>query len=399
MGKFVSGYLLITLLLLSIFLTGCHKDDVAVVTEVVPAATTETTAVTEIELTGLLDEFALILTPNITRERVSDTRENLLRDGEVIGGIVVLDIDEETASDYNSLVEYVQATVVEGIAPEEYNASMGGGSKYAFWEFDCSTRDREFDHYIYKGNSAFYDVWFENIMLNTWEKQIMTASVRSEDIPYSGDSALSPDQVTAISFDSFTLPNVDDLQGLWDAMLADIAEGTAIPEAERHGTWFHNDVYGNDRSYILLALDTETDCFTYQVYSECENIMAWMAERNILDELSCTVVENDWDVSFEVVEADAGHLTLRCTRTSGHVCRLQMDSCNISGSFFMENPYLYDTPYIDLWGKDSAEVTIDWTESHGLLPAGDYELTFYLRNSPPMAIDWNERSVAFTIPE
>lgn len=398
---------LFPLVVFSLLLAGCQQEGDAAVTETEPAATMETAAATQAAPAGLLDKFSLVLTPNISRERVSDTRENLVRDGAVIGGIVVTDLDEAAVSDTERLVDYLQTNIIEGISPEDYDYYMGGSSKYALTEMECGNMDHGFTHYIYRGTSAFYDVWLEDTLLNTWEIQALTASVQSEDIPYSGESAFSLDQVTKISFDGLTLPGLDGLQDLWDAMQADLAAGTAIPDAGRHGAWFHYDAGVNtfeesvahDNSYILLQLFTETDCFTFQIYPECENLMAWMDEQNVLNELGSDVVPNSWDVSFEVLEAEPARLVLRCTLESGHACRLQLEIPTVTGSFFLDNPHLYLNEQITFGQDGTAEFALDWTDTLGPLPAGDYQLKFYLRNSPP---DTNSRrgyEVRFSISE
>lgn len=384
------GLLALVIMLLCTLLSGCGESEIV--------ATLETTGPVLEVTTGLLDSLTLELSPNITRERISDTRDAFIRDGQVIGGIVVMNLDAETVADTAKLVDYLQTNIVEGIAPEAYSYYMAGSSKYGLIDVECGTRDREFTHYIYEGNSAFYDVWVEDMLLNSGEIHLMTASAHSADIPGSGESAFSLDQVTEIAFDDHPLPNLDDLQGLWDAVQADIAAGTAIPDAGRHGSWFHYDSDPHDNSYISLGLSTDTDVFGFLIYPECENTMTWMAKRNILNALGAVVAERNWEVSFEVIEADATHVKLRCTRDSGHACRLQMEHTMISGSFFMENPNLYILEEIPFGSEDTAEVTIDWTERMGELPAGDYELKFYLRNTPPDTNDWYGCKVAFTIP-
>lgn len=407
MRKFISGHLLIVLVLFSVLLAGCQKEEVAVVTETVPVTTTETTAAAKTDPSGLLDELSLTLSPNVTRDRISDSRENLVRDGEIVGGIVVMDLDEGSVLNTEKLVEYLETNIVEGLTPADYDYYMGGSSWYALIEMECGNQYRWFTHYIYQGNSAFYDLWFEDTLVNGGEVQLAIASLQSEDIPHGRSFVFSLDQVTEISFNLQPLPDLNGLQELWEAVQADLAAGTMVPDAGRHDALFHyasgTNVFGepgpHDTSYISLGLSADTDSLGFQIYPECENTMAWMVERNILEELGAEVVERSREISFEVVEVDATHLTLRGTRTSGHGCQQEFGHCTMAEGIALENPYLYITEELRLGTEGTAEVTIDWTDRLGPLPAGDYTLNFFLRNSPPDTNDWQECSVAFTIPE
>lgn len=171
-----------------------------------PAPTLEHAAVPMQETTaapaGLLEQLNVDLAANITRQKVSDTRDEFVRNGQVIGGIVVTDLDSDTVNDTDKLLNYLETHIVEGLSPDDYDYYMSTSGPNVLIGVECGTLDRYFTHYIYKGNAAFYDLWFEDPLSNTGEVQQIIASVQSDDIPAlypaakeKQDSAVEPHQI------------------------------------------------------------------------------------------------------------------------------------------------------------------------------------------------------------
>lgn len=384
---------------------------------------------------GLLEKLSVELSPNITRQTVSDTRDEFVRDGQVIGGIVVMNPSLESvpgitdsgdltqsdnlhawANDVEKLVNYLESNIIEGLTPADYDYYMSGSDKYALVQVECGTRDRFFTHYIYQGNSAFYDVWFEDPLSNTGEVQMITASVHSEDIPQGADSGpFSLNQVQEISFENLTLPedswDLDALKELWAAVHADMSASAMTPDASRHSAQFHFtegsaaifQPEAHDAPYILLALFTDGDSLTFQIYPECENVMAWMAERDLLQEIGASVIDVGWGLSFETVEADTTHITVRATQSGGtQLGQLQLEYCRLSPLILTPNSDIPITEEIVLKKDDVTEFTFFWPESWDALPAMDYELLFYVKDTGAQEPDQILRrgyKVAFTLPE
>lgn len=360
-----------------------------------------TAAATEASSVRLLDGLTMELPASITRQTVSETRDEFLRDGQVIGGIVEIDLTQD-------LLTYLQTNIIEGLSPADYDYNMSGSADGCAAVIETGTRDRFFTHYIYQGYTAFYDVWFEDPLSNTGQVQQIIASVRSADIPeYSPSSGSNAEAVERIAFDNYSLPQGswahEDLQALRTAIEEDTAAGTMIPDGPHAQFHFEDGTYAifdegvHDASYILLTLESQGNALTYTIFPECEHIMAWMEAHGIPQELSYSVVENSWDISFTPVLADSGRLTLNATRTSGHACELQLEQCILTGGSLAGETRLYNTEELQLDHTGTADVSIDWSEQLGQLPAGDYEMQFILGPYPSDSTKYQSSTVAFTI--
>lgn len=281
-----------------LFATSAKAEKTAPTAEHAAVPIQETTAAPA----GLLDRLTVDLTANITRQKVSDTRDEFVRNGQVIGGIVVTDLGSDTVNDMDKLVNYLETHIIEGLSPADYDYYMSTSGPNVLIGVECGTLDRYFTHYIYEGNSAYYDLWFEDPLSNTGEVQQAVASVQSDDIPalYPAVEGKQDSAVELIKFDNFSLPDgswtTEDLMELLNAVAADTEAGTMIPAAPHAQFHFEDGAYSifdngpHDAPYILLCLFTNVDCLTYTVYPECESVMAWMEERNVLETMKATVI-------------------------------------------------------------------------------------------------------------
>ena len=147
------------------------------------SSTVQTTG-SAVESTGesLLEGVEITLPDSITRQPVSDTREHFCLDGEVVGGIELLDIAGQM--DTMSMGDYAQQalTVTKAVYDTEYDY-MAEGDSFCKAVVSMSSREgREFYHYFFQGEEMGYDVWIDNSVLDTLEMKSCLKTLRAGDL-------------------------------------------------------------------------------------------------------------------------------------------------------------------------------------------------------------------------
>ncbi|MDO5400429.1 MAG: M56 family metallopeptidase [Eubacteriales bacterium] len=372
------------------------------------ATAPETTA--ETGSVRLLDGITLQLPPSVSRQAVSDTRDEFTRDGQVIGGLAVLELTVDQMQDQAQLLTYLQTNIAEGLRPADFDYYMASSGSIGETVIETGTLDRHFTHHIYQGQAASYDLWFEDPLSNTGEVQQIAASIRSEDLTaYAPSSGFRPEAVERIAFDNYSLPDgswtAEDLQALLTAIGEDAAAGTMIPAGPHAQFHFDDSTYAifeegtHDSPYILLDLFAQDGSLTYTVYPECESILAWMEARGILETMHGSVLvtctgPNSEALPFTFNVPDGYEITadsdtaVTITRDGQAVGGIRLTDLDESGVFDSENSRLSDyldqlapspliAEYLSLNFGGDAYITLKitdpatgkvWEQSHHLFP-------------------------------
>lgn len=115
---------------------------------------------------------------------------------------------------------------------------------------------------------------------------------------------------------------------------------------------------------------------------------AMWSDFTVLDEngKEVSIYSEDWGVSFEVIEASASSLEINCTQKGG----IQIGQLFVNGfSLLYAGKEMHYVPKITAEATNFPEtqidnnsvnkITIDWIQTHGKLPVGDYFLKLYIQ--------------------
>lgn len=185
-------------------------------TDVVAQVTTVPAAAGE----SLLQNVTLELPENITREQVSEARDYFYADGQVVGGIALVD---------NASPEQTAQAVTKEAFPADYDFDYISGD-CAFCEAEVAVitkEQREFGHHFFSGPQGNLDIWMDTAVLN--ESKIHDALKTLK-----ADGLMTPKETTGE-----TQPEVPLLDLFQDL---ELAEGyTAIPDSIRELTFYVGD--------------------------------------------------------------------------------------------------------------------------------------------------------------
>lgn len=185
----ISGVILAATLCV-IFVSGCSskKQD----ENKAPSEIETTSATADMMVSGsLLENVTLNLPENISRESVSNTRAYFSADGEVTGGIEILNVagqrdSAQSESEYADLAIAVTKLVRDG----EYDCSVDTSSSIADVVADIKFRDGQtFAHYFFFGENVVYDVWTDYDVLDGQDMISILKTLHSDDIVNPQDSA------------------------------------------------------------------------------------------------------------------------------------------------------------------------------------------------------------------
>lgn len=170
---------ILSVLALSAFvLSGCAKSE-----EFTTVSTSETICTTvENSNSSLLEDIELTLPDFIVRQSVSNSSDYFYKDGEVVGGIELLNIASQM--DAMDMDEYGEQAI--NITNSAYN------SEYDYMvEDDASCRaivsvsspdGREFYHYFFNGKQIGYDIWMDNSVMDTRDMRSCLKTLHAEDL-------------------------------------------------------------------------------------------------------------------------------------------------------------------------------------------------------------------------
>lgn len=139
----------------------------------------------------LLVNLELQLPDSLERKPMSSTREHFYKDGEIVGGIELLDITgQRDTLPYEDEYTELAITVTRLVYDGEYDRSVDKESALADVKVEIKFRDgRTFFHYFFFGESVVYDIWVDHDVLDSQDMISILKTLHSEDIVNPQDSA------------------------------------------------------------------------------------------------------------------------------------------------------------------------------------------------------------------
>lgn len=183
-----------------VLLAGCVEHD----SSNIPTA--PSTAVEQTAVSTSLDGITLELPDYIARERVSETVEYFYLNGNIVGGIAVLDDADDM--DTMEFQDYVDCAldITKKVYDTDYDY-MAANEEFCHTIVSVNSQDgKEFYHYFYKGENAGYDVWIDNSVLNTRDMRSYLKSLHSEDLYNPQDQMSESDELPLMNL-RYTLPD------------------------------------------------------------------------------------------------------------------------------------------------------------------------------------------------
>ena len=156
-------------------------------------ATSDITSQENNAYSPLLENVELQLPEYIERESFSGTRDYFYNNGEIVGGIELLN----TAGQRDTLPnedEYTELaiTVTRQVHDGEYDCSVDKDSAIADVKVEIKFQDeRTFFHYFFFGENVVYDVWVDHDVLDSQDMISILKTLHSEDIVNPQDKALA----------------------------------------------------------------------------------------------------------------------------------------------------------------------------------------------------------------
>ena len=115
---------------------------------------------------------------------------------------------------------------------------------------------------------------------------------------------------------------------------------------------------------------------------------AMWSDFTVLDEngKEVSIYSEDWGISFEVIETSTSSLAINCTQKGG----IQIGQLFVNGFSLLyadkETHYVpkittdaSNFPETQIDNNSVNKITIDWMQTHGTLPAGDYYIKLYIQ--------------------
>lgn len=176
MRKQVSLWYLCFLLIL--LLMGCGKENAA---EILVNVTTPLEVDAE-----ALNNVSVTLPEGMSREPVSEIQHDFIQGERQVGGIVIVDISNEMLDmPYASLIQISDLLGQQLMPSEDPNNIMflgAGGNDYAYMEVYTGGDQIRFFHYLFRGKTNNYDVWFDYELMDEETIAEIISTVSADDI-------------------------------------------------------------------------------------------------------------------------------------------------------------------------------------------------------------------------
>ena len=172
-------YLLLTTLFL-IVLSGCGKENT---TGAVVHATVSVDVSPE-----ALSNVSVSLPEGMTRETISDIQHDFIQNEKQVGGIVIVDISNELldsprGDNLLKITGILGEQLMSQENPNEIEFICVGGNKFAYIEiFTGSGEQIHYCHYLFRGETYNYDVWFNYGLVDEETIAEIIATVSADDI-------------------------------------------------------------------------------------------------------------------------------------------------------------------------------------------------------------------------
>lgn len=134
-----------------------------------------------------LNAVSVILPEDMTRETVSNIQQDFIWDGKQVGGIVIVDIpDKMLDSPYEYLLQIADLLgqqLMPNAESEDISLISAGGNDFAYLEiFTGKGEHIHYVHYLFRGQSCIYDIWFSNDLTSTECRNQILSTVSAPDI-------------------------------------------------------------------------------------------------------------------------------------------------------------------------------------------------------------------------
>ena len=166
--------------LLALLLLGCSAektDEISV----------NATAPIEVE-DNALNDISVTLPEGMSRIPKSEIQHDFIKDGNQVGGIVVVDISDEILnSPHGKNMLIISGLLGEQLMPHDKPDQIEliciGGNKYAYMEiFTGAGEQIRYCHYLFRGERNDYDVWFDYSLVNDETITEILSTISADDI-------------------------------------------------------------------------------------------------------------------------------------------------------------------------------------------------------------------------
>lgn len=265
------------LLIASLILSGCKNGANNTIQNTVPApmdasipaeSPDATLAGQEDTTSPLLVNLELQLPDAIERKLISSTREYFYKDGEIIGGIELLDIAGQMDSmDLDAYAE-LALSVTKTAYDRDYDYMAESSSDCHAMVSLISHDGKEFYHYFFKGTEMGYDLWIDNNVLDTRDMRSYLKTLHSDDIYNPQDHMTTNAEVPLLNLrvtlpDGITYQPVRTTRSLFysgETVVGGVEQIDVSADLDALGTaatTLMQELYGGDFDYISMDLESE----------------------------------------------------------------------------------------------------------------------------------------------
>ena len=163
-----------------LLLMGCSKQDK--ITGISINATTPIEVDAEV-----LNDVSLTLPERMTREAVSAIQHDFTQDGNQVGGIVIVDISNELldsprGDNLLKITSMLGEQLMPYEDPDDIEFMCAGGNDFAYLEIYTGGEQIRYCHYLFRGETNKYDVWFNYGLVSEETITEIIATVSADDI-------------------------------------------------------------------------------------------------------------------------------------------------------------------------------------------------------------------------
>ncbi len=257
--------ILAVLAISALALSGCARSE-----EFTTVPTLETTcAIEENTRSSTLEGVELTLPDFIVRQSAADSRDYFYNDGEIVGGIEILNIASQT--DTTDMREYAEQAIdiTKAVYNTEYDYMVEGDESCHTIVSVSSQDGREFYHYFFRGNQRLYDIWIDNSVMDTRDMRSCLKTLHAEDL-YNPQDYITVNEETPLLNLRMTLPDgvmwqpkmtTRGLFYIGETMAGGIEQLTISTDLDTIGkaaTDLAEELYGGDFSYTSTEYESDT---------------------------------------------------------------------------------------------------------------------------------------------
>lgn len=226
MKQFISIFCMIAMILSSILLTGCHRDEVnsPALQEQTTAPTSEPESYTEAtsQSAEVHSLFDFSLPEGFEIQNQSEKTCDLIYEGQNVGGFVITDLDAGMVNDPDKEIikEYLNSYVEPPLVFDCMMSSTGEDPtmlEVSLIVVNLETEEtHEYKHYLFERDSECYDMWLDTELVDSETSvQLLSTTgiddnvvyVGDEDTVYYGQGEISPDDIIRVPSSVVEVPD------------------------------------------------------------------------------------------------------------------------------------------------------------------------------------------------